>query len=305
MTLTIATCQFPVSADIAKNAAYVIRQIHESAAQGADVVHFCEGALSGYAGVDFPSFSNFDWKLLRASTDRILEATREAGIWVLLGSSHRLSSDAKPHNSVYVIDNSGGVVDRYDKRFCSGDPSEESGDLAHYTPGDYACVFEIGGIKCGVLICWDYRFPELYRLYKRSGVQMLFCSFHAGNIGSEPLREMQAAVGRKFFALNRGTTYPEITMPAMMQSAASSNHLWISCSNTSARESCWPAFFVRADGIVTGRLKRNTSGVLVSVVDPSAALYDSTRDWRDRAMRGVLHSGRSSRHPRSKDRTTI
>jgi predicted amidohydrolase len=305
MTLNVATCQFPVSTDIAKNARYVIRQIRDSAAQGADVAHFCEGALSGYAGADFPSFVGFDWEMLKASTLRVLEATREAGIWVLLGSSHRLSPELKPHNSVYVINDSGSVVDRYDKRFCSGDPKEESGDLAHYTPGDYSCVFDIRGIKCGVLICYDYRFPELYRLYKQAGVQALFHSFHAGNVEPERLEQMQAAVGRKFFALNRGTTYPEITMPAMMQSAAASNHLWISCSNTSARESCWPAFFVRADGVVTGRLKRNTSGVLVSEVDPATPLYDSTRDWRDRAMGGVLHSGRTVHHARTQNRTTI
>lgn len=32
-----------------------------------------------------------------------------------------------------------------------------------------------------VLICYDYRFPELYREYKRSGVEIMFHSFHAAN----------------------------------------------------------------------------------------------------------------------------
>jgi hypothetical protein len=49
---------------------------------------------------------------------------------------------------------------------------------------------------------------------------------------------------------------------------------------------------VRPDGVVTGRLRRNTSGVLVSTVDTRAALYDSTCHWRDRAMRGIYHSGK-------------
>jgi predicted amidohydrolase len=304
-TLKIATCQFPVGADIARNTRHVLRQIRESARQGADVAHFCEGALSGYAGVDFTSFADFDWTTLESATRTILQATREAGIWVLLGSSHRISPDLNPHNSVYVIDDSGSVVDRYDKRFCSGDPEGESGDLSHYSPGDYACVFEIRGVRCGVLICYDYRFPELYRVYKRAGVDVLFHSFHAGNATPDRLAEMQAQIGEENFALNRGTTYPEITMPATMQAAAASNHLWISCSNTSARESCWPAFFVRADGVVIGRLRRNVSGVLITEVDPALPLYDSTRDWRDRAMEGVLHSGRTVDHPRTRDRTTI
>lgn len=305
MTLSVATCQFPVSRDIANNARYVIRQMRRAADGGAHVAHFCEGALSGYAGRDLDSFDGFDWALLESSTIQILDVARDLGLWVLLGSSHRLSKGRKPHNSVYVISDRGEIVDRYDKRFCSGDRSGKSGDLAHYTPGDYSCVFEIRGICCAILICYDYRFPELYREYKRKGVEMLFHSFHAGNVTSRELRTMQAAIGTKFHRFNRGTTYPEITMPAMMQAAAASNHLWISCSNTSARESCWPAFFVRADGVITGRLERNRAGILMSTVDPDRPLYDSTLDWRDRAMRGVLHSGRTVRDARSKNRTEL
>jgi predicted amidohydrolase len=303
--LNIATCQFPVSRDITRNARYVIRQLRQAAEKGADVAHFCEGALSGYAGVDFESFDEFDWALLESSTTKILDAAREAGIWVLLGSSHRLSRGHKPHNSVYVINDRGKIADRYDKRFCGGDRLGKTGDLAHYTPGDYACVFKIRGIRCGVLICYDYRYPELYREYKRRGVETLFHSFHAGNVEPKRLTAMQEAIGKENFRFNHGTTYPEIMMPAMMQASAASSHLWISCSNTSARQSCWPAFFVRADGVVTGRLRRNVAGILISTVDPDRPLYDSTRSWRDRAMRGVLHSGRTIRDERSENRTAF
>jgi hypothetical protein len=113
---------------------------------------------------------------------------------------------------------------------------------------------------------------------------------------------MRRQVGQRFHRLNRGSTLPEITMPASMVAAAASNHVWISCSNTSARESCWPAFFVRADGVVTGRLRRNRAGVLISGVDTKEKLYESTREWRDRAMRGVHHSGRLVRDLRSRSR---
>lgn len=37
---------------------------------------------------------------------------------VVLGSAHRLSGANNPHNSLYVIDDDGALVDRYDKRFC-------------------------------------------------------------------------------------------------------------------------------------------------------------------------------------------
>ena len=68
-------------------------------------------------------------------------------------------------------------------------------------------------------------------------------------------------------------------MPAAMTAGAASNHL-DQLPNTSAPQSCWPAFFVRADGMTTGRLRRNTPGVLVSTVDTGADLYDATSVWR-------------------------
>ena len=69
---------------------------------GARVVHFCEGALSGYAGVDFATFEGFDWASLGACSQDIAPLAGELGLWVVLGSSHRLSGHHKPHNSVYV-----------------------------------------------------------------------------------------------------------------------------------------------------------------------------------------------------------
>jgi predicted amidohydrolase len=55
--LKVATCQLPVSADIGQNVSWITRQMHEAASQGARVAHFPEGALSGYAGADFETFT--------------------------------------------------------------------------------------------------------------------------------------------------------------------------------------------------------------------------------------------------------
>ncbi|MCI0513348.1 hypothetical protein L0128_09070 [candidate division KSB1 bacterium] len=133
----------------------------------------------------------------------------------------------------------------------------------------------------------------------------MFHSYHAGNINAQSYQAMQAEVGAQFYKFNRGTTLPEITMPATMQAAAASSHVWISCSNSSARESCWASFFVRPDGVITGRLKRNVAGVLISGVDDQQTLYDSTVAWRDRAMRHIYHSGRLIPDPRSTERKRL
>ena len=87
--------------------------------------------------------------------------------------------------------------------------------------------------------------------------RVLVISGHAGNVPAARMALLREQVGARLHRLNRGCTLPGITMPAAMQAAAASSHVWISCPNTSARESCWPSFFVRPDGVITGRLRSN------------------------------------------------
>ena len=305
MGLRVATCQFPVSADIGRNLRYITRQLREAGNRGARVAHFPEASLSGYAGVDFASHNGFDWALLEDSARAVFALAGELGMWVVLGSAHRLTGDHKPRNSLYIVDDHGRLVDRYDKRFCAGSASADDGDLAHYSSGDHFTEFTIDGVRCGALICHDYRYPELYREYKRLGVDLVFHSFHAGGLGAERFAAMRAYVGEPLHGINLGTTLPGITQPATMIAAAGANHVWISCPNSSAVRSCWPSFMVRADGVVTGRLRLHTAGVLVSEVDPAMELYDSTEAWRDRVLAGTLHSGPLVRDSRSDDRVGL
>jgi hypothetical protein len=86
--LKVATCQFPVSGDVAENAKYIKDWITKAAANKADIVHFSEAALSGYAGADVPDFDNYDWDKLRFHTQEIVSLAKEHSIWVVLGSAH-------------------------------------------------------------------------------------------------------------------------------------------------------------------------------------------------------------------------
>jgi len=288
--LTIATCQFGVTSDIGRNLAFVERQMKAAKRRGSQVAHFSETCLSGYAGVEFKSFRNFDWELLTESTRRIMALAKQLGLWVILGSSHRLTGRHKPHNCLYIIDDHGRLADRYDKMFCTGDPSQKAGDLKHYSSGSHFCVFSIGGIRCGTLICHDFRYDELYREYKKQGVQLLFHSYHNAHGSAAKLRKYNIW----------GTI-----VPATMQAYAANNHMWISASNSSEPASCWPSFFVRADGMVTGKLLNNRSGVLITKIDTTAKLYDASKHWRRRAMRGVYHSGTAVRDVRSRCRKSL
>ncbi len=149
-SLRVATCQFSIEADIDHNRRCVLRQIEQAADRGAHVVHFSECALSGYAGVDIPDVDAIDWENLTASTEEVLAAARRFKLWVLLGSTHRLTGNHKPHNSVYVIDPRGQIVDRYDKRFCTGTNGKRcTMDLSHYSPGNRCVTFREGDhLRC-------------------------------------------------------------------------------------------------------------------------------------------------------------
>ena len=179
--LRLATCQFPVSGDIAANADWIRRQIREAHDRDADLVHFPECALSGYAGNDFKSLADLNWDLLRKETESVMALAKELQVWVVLGSTHRLSGDHKPHNCLYVINPQGQIADRYDKRFCT------QSDLRYYSPGDHFVTFDVNGVKCGLLICYDVRFPELYRQYAKLGVQLMLHSFYNAKAKSESI----------------------------------------------------------------------------------------------------------------------
>ena len=303
MKLKIATSQFPVSADKESNRDCILKQMNTAKKSKCDIIHFPEASLSGYAGVDFKTFDNYDWELLKLCTLEIMALAKELGIWVILGSAHELGNGQKPFNCVYVISNEGKIIDRYDKLFCSGDAEGKTGDLAHYSSGNHFTIVDINGISCAIQICHDYRYPELYRELKKRGVQVVFHSYHAGNMDDERIAFMEEEVGEENQQFNTGTTYPEITMPATMVSYAANNYLWISCSNTSAIESCWASFFVRPDGVVTGRLKKNKEGILMTEIDTDKKYYDATEAWRERAINGIYFSGERVKDLR--DRTKL
>lgn len=307
MKLTIATAQFAVSADPARNADAIVDAIAGAAAAGARVVHFCEGALSGYAPHDLPSYAGYPWGRLRAAAERVAAAAGARRIWALVGSAHPLAAGdgagPRPHNAIYVIDDRGALVDRYDKRFCAGD--EVDGELALYSPGDHPVVVDIDGVRCGLMICHEYRYPELYRDYKARGVELIFHSFHAAGLSEGAYAAMEAEVGADHFADNWGRTLPAITMPATLVATAAANHLWISAANSSAPRACWPGLLVRPDGVIVGRLEDERAGLLIREIDTEAPLYESTRLWRGRAMAGRLHSGELVDAPRSRDRRSF
>ncbi len=278
--IRVATCQFAESFRPRRNAAVIVRYLRKAKARRAEIVHFHEACLSGYlAKDDAPAAKDIDWDGLRESAESICAEARRLGLWVVLGSAHRLTPPHKPTNCLYLIGPDGQVRDRYDKRFCTG------GDLKAYTPGNRFATFTLNGVKCSLLICYDLRFPELYRRLSAMGVQAVFQSFHNG--------------------YTDGPGIHNVIMRPTVQAHAGINYLWVSMNNSSGYYSRWASVFIRPDGAVAGALPQNRPGMMVNTLDTTRTYYDASRAFRPRAIRGVLHSGTLVRDPRQRDRTRL
>ena len=272
--LRIATCQFPVSGSIERNARWIVRFMREAAGQ-VNIVHFPECALSGYAGFDHENLDKLDWELLRAKTREIMALAKKLRLWVVLGSTHQLTAPNKPHNSLYLINPAGRIVDRYDKRFCM------ERDLQHYTPGNRFVYFTVKGVKCSLLICFDLRFPELYRALYKQKVQCILQSFYN--------------------ARQKGPSVHTHIIRQTMQARAATNHFWVSMANSSGYYSPYPSCFITPDGKIVKQLRQNRPGMMVNTVDLKGEFYDPAAPFRDMAIAGVLSNGpKDLRDPRSR-----
>jgi predicted amidohydrolase len=95
------------------------------------------------------------------------EAARELGIWVHAGSFHEAGPDEqRTFNTSLVFDPQGELrahyrkIHLYDVEIAGRVSYQESRSVA---PGEETVVTEIDGIRTGLSICYDLRFPELYR----------------------------------------------------------------------------------------------------------------------------------------------
>lgn len=73
-------------------------------------------------------------------------------------------------NTAYIFDRQGACIASYDKTHLFTPMGED----AFYEKGQYLCTFSLDGIRCGLMICYDIRFPELSRTLALQGMDMLF-----------------------------------------------------------------------------------------------------------------------------------
>jgi deaminated glutathione amidase len=170
-----AILQMRSGIDPAANARTLVKAVEDAAAAGADMLFTPEMSnlldrdrVRSAAGL----CSETDDPTLAA----ICEAARAAGLWVQLGSLALRGDNGKRLNRGFLIDASGGVRARYDKihlfdvDLATGESWRES---TVYARGERAVAPETPWGRLGLSICYDVRFPDLYRTLTDAGAAIL------------------------------------------------------------------------------------------------------------------------------------
>ncbi|RMF43168.1 MAG: carbon-nitrogen family hydrolase [Planctomycetota bacterium] len=103
-------------------------------------------------------------------SERVLQDLAVQYRSVVMGGVAAPIEDGKSRNEAVVFAPDGGLLGRYQKM----QPFSHSGEHLVYPPGDRPLVFEWQGVRVAPFICYDLRFPELFRAAVRQGAELFW-----------------------------------------------------------------------------------------------------------------------------------
>ena len=164
-TMTVASLQMIATPSVERNLDIAQRLICQAAEQGARMVllpeYFC---LMGHKDTDkldiAETFGRGPMQEFLANQAAVCNVHIVAGtLPIASGEKNRV------YNTTLVFDPQGQCTARYDKihlfRFTKGQESYDEGRVL--LPGNSPVVADVEGFKIGLSVCYDLRFPELYR----------------------------------------------------------------------------------------------------------------------------------------------
>lgn len=175
-TLRAALAQMCSGATHEVNIATARGLVAQAAREGAELV--CLPEVAGLMNRDGKAAKE---QVVAASDDPFIAACRDLAathaLWVHIGSTPVLGPDGRFLNHSAVIDDKGDIRAEYDKVHLFDVAIEGQapiGESRRFAPGEAAVVLDTPWGAWGLSICYDLRFPYLYRRYGQEGVSLIF-----------------------------------------------------------------------------------------------------------------------------------
>jgi len=172
--LRVAALQMNSQDDKAANVEAALRLIDQAAAAGARLVALPE--VWTYLGPEAGNRENAE-PIPGPTVDRLAERARRHGIYVHAGSIYEAEpGEPRLFNTTVVLDPDGKILGCYRKIHMFDvvlDGVAAYQESATVSAGEELTIVEVDGVKVGLAICYDLRFPELFRILALRGAEVI------------------------------------------------------------------------------------------------------------------------------------
>ena len=171
----IAVVQMDSRNDKGANVKYACQCIDEAAANGAKLISFPE--VMNLSGKNIGEGGGYE-NIPGYTTEILMAKAKEHKMYIHSGSFCKaVEGENRAYNTSVIIDPEGKIIGEYHKlhpfdiTMPDGTVNKESDRIR---PGDEIVVTDTALGKLGMSICYDIRFPELYRIMTLEGAQVIF-----------------------------------------------------------------------------------------------------------------------------------
>jgi len=244
--LKVGLAQTRQSASFDRNAETIFRFIEEAGRAGVQILCFPETQTVGYRVDITPTDAPVEPERLKALHERVAERCGELKMACILGTETPHPAGGKPYNSALTISPEGKILGVHHKTKLT--PL----DAVAYSKGEGLDVYELFGVKVGVVICYEaFRFASTTRACVAKGAQVVF---HPQNNTTRP-NDWKIPVHH-----------------AMATTRAAENTVWFLTTNIchDQHQNC-RTMVISPDGVVKAQSELKQEQLVVAEIDTALA----------------------------------
>jgi len=182
--LRVAAAPFQLQPNLEANVKEIDHYLLEAADQEVDLIVFPELALTGYPPQDDTSIGYIHQDKTEKALKMLRQKAKRLELAIAIGVGWK-DEEGIWRNRAYFIDEQGKLLSYYDKI------QQTSHERKFFVDGDRLSTFEWRGIRLGMLICMDMRYPELWRLLRKEGAGLVLhlAAAYGGRVWKLPVLE--------------------------------------------------------------------------------------------------------------------